>query len=72
MADGIDQLSILNDPNMVPFITHDGRCFITHKEPRRFLIVRSSLRRRFVDSTEGDRDHDWMYRKGLMTEDEYH
>lgn len=68
MANGIDQLSILNDPNMVPFITHDGRCFITHKEPQRFLIVRSTLRARFVDST-GDRD--WMYRKGLMTEDEY-
>lgn len=53
-----DQTSILNDPKMVPFITHDGECLITH-DYQRFLIVSSSLLARFTDATEDD-NKNWL------------
>jgi hypothetical protein len=52
-----DQTSILNDPGMTPFITHDGECLITHDH--RFLIVSSSLLVRFTDATDDDNKY-WL------------
>ena len=54
-----DQTSILNDPTMTPFITHDGECLKTHEDEGRFLIVSSSLPARFTDATEDD-NKNWL------------
>jgi hypothetical protein len=54
-----DQTTILNDPTMIPFITHDGECLVTGDTEGRFLIVSSSLLTRFTDSTDDDNKY-WL------------
>jgi hypothetical protein len=54
-----DQNSILNDPTMTPFITHDGECLVTGDPEGRFLIVSSSLPVRFTDATDDDNKY-WL------------
>lgn len=57
----IDQNSILNDPNMVPFITHGGQCLKSHHPEGRILIVRSRLNNRTADATGSRGKHGtWM------------
>ena len=55
-----DQNSVLNDPNFVPFITHDGSLLRTHvNQDERILIVSSSLATRFTDATQDD-NRNWL------------
>ena len=56
----LDQTTILNDPEMTPFITHDGHCLKTHDDEGRFLIVSDSLNVRFTDATQDGKTRTWL------------
>lgn len=55
-----DQLAVINDSKMVPFISHNNHCLVTHDD--RILIISSTQTVRFTDATSDGKTKTWLKR----------